>query len=571
MGESYQYEELPESGYIRVMTLYPASGLDDAIQCDLEIAPLDMFSNYAALSYSWGMDKDGDVTLSRTIIMSGKPLAITQNLFEGLRRIRDQAVSKRIWIDAVCINQDDVAERSAQVAQMAKVYSCATHTIIWLGEGELERQDEEIAYLAHRKIEDDMMSNINRQVTMLHSDGQPFKLFKALKGLESLSYATGAGRTGFRSGVSAIIAQHGRYDRARDMCAVISTASRFFTRRYWERRWIVQELYHSTLNTGEVRWGPCVFQGLKNLQFSALWWIVGRGNYLNSPHEDVTSYEEDLSFFSFVTRDQFEQHLHATRAIDLIRDISTLRHDSRFKKHLHPWSDGGGILGDALNRFRATKCADDRDRLYALLSMDPDCDIKRDYSMSTSQIFTLFATSLIQRGQFTSLLMCLASEELEPGVTRLQGLPSWVPDLRSRLLPFHRRYDRLRPDVRATVSSDNFLICEFYCIGSVERAKNGIDTASLQIVHPTGHLHEYMLGGLRQNMLRPRHKDLLCSLIFESWNDFMKISLRSIRLFVLREQSFTYEGRNVYQLITYGWESSIEMDPTWPRITVCIA
>ena len=127
------------------------------------------------------------------------------------------------------------------------------------------------------------------------------------------------------------------------------------------------------------------------------------------------------------------------------------------------------------------------------------------------------------------------------------------------------------PDLRATVSSDNFLICEFYCIGSVERAKNGIDTASLQILHPTGHLHEYMLGGLRQNMLCPRHKDLLCSLIFESSSDFIKIPLRSNCLFVLREQNFTYDGRNFYQLITHGWDSSIEMDQSWPRITVCIA
>ena len=365
------------------------------------------------------------------------------------------------------------------------------------------------------------MSNINRQATMLHSDGQLFKLFKALKGLKSLSRFTGAGSREFRSGVSAIIAKH-RPDIVRDICAVISTASRFFARRYWGRRWIVQELYHSTRNTEEVRWGPCVFQGLENLQSSALWWIISFGDYLNSPHEDVTSYEEDLSSFSFVTRDQFEQHLHASQALNVIGDISTLRHDSRFKKHLHPWSDRGGILGEALNRFRGTKCADDRDRLYALLSMDPDCDIKRDYSMSTSQIFTLFATSLIQRGQFISLLTCLASEELEPGVTRLQGLPSWVPDLRSKALHFHRGYDHLMPDSRATVSSDNFLICEFYRIGSVEHVTNGIDTASLQILHPAGHLHEYMLGGLRQNLRRPCHKDLICSLIFELSNDSKK-------------------------------------------------
>jgi hypothetical protein len=74
------------------------------------------------------------------------------------------------------------------VAQIAKVYSCATHTIIWLGEGESQREDEAIAYLASCDPKDDGR-DVDPQATMLHPVGQPFKLYEAFKGLRSLRTA----------------------------------------------------------------------------------------------------------------------------------------------------------------------------------------------------------------------------------------------------------------------------------------------------------------------------------------------------------------------------------------------
>ena len=155
--------------------------------------------------------------------------------------------------------------------------------------------------------------------------------------------------------------------------------------------------------------------------------------------------------------------------------------------------------------------------------MDPNYDIKRDYSKSASQAFTHFATTLIQRGQLIALLGGLASEELEPGVTRLQGLPSWAPDLRSKVLRFSYRSS---PVVAATVSSDTFLICDVRCVGRIERVENELfdsiceehDTL-VQVLHPSGLLSEYKLHGLSRTMQRARPEDLLCSLQFESPRD----------------------------------------------------
>jgi hypothetical protein len=38
-----------------------------------------------------------------------------------------------LWIDAICINQKDTAERNEQVKQMGKIYKFAERVIVWLG------------------------------------------------------------------------------------------------------------------------------------------------------------------------------------------------------------------------------------------------------------------------------------------------------------------------------------------------------------------------------------------------------------------------------------------------------
>jgi hypothetical protein len=187
--------------------------------------------------------------------------------------------------------------------------------------------------------------------------------------------------------------------------------------------------------------------------------------------------------------------------------------------------------------------------------------MKRDYSMSTAQIFTLFAVMLIQKGLFVSLLRCLSSERLGQDIPRLQGLPSWVPDLRSEVLVFHDAHNR---DTGATLLSSAFIICDVCCMGSVECVEDDLNYACLQILHQAGHLDKYKLNSLNKNMRPARYEDLLCSLLFES-------SGGGDWLLVLRAQNSTHDSRNGYQLITCGIELGIQRDPNWPRTTICIA
>ena len=84
---------------------------------------------YEALSYAWG------TTISPHKALVDKfELSITESLDHGLRRLRFGDRPRTLWIDALCINQRDIEERSHQVQHMAAIYRSAENVLIWLGE-----------------------------------------------------------------------------------------------------------------------------------------------------------------------------------------------------------------------------------------------------------------------------------------------------------------------------------------------------------------------------------------------------------------------------------------------------
>lgn len=60
---------------------------------------------------------------------------ISANLFHALRQLRNVQIPVVIWVDFLYINQQDVMERSLQVAMMREIYEKSREVIIWLGEG----------------------------------------------------------------------------------------------------------------------------------------------------------------------------------------------------------------------------------------------------------------------------------------------------------------------------------------------------------------------------------------------------------------------------------------------------
>ncbi|RDW81907.1 hypothetical protein BP6252_03019 [Coleophoma cylindrospora] len=86
---------------------------------------------YQALSYVWG-----DAIRTKEIIIEGKRLLIAANLYDALTHLRLFTYSEvRVWADAICINQDDLSEKSSQILLMRQIYSLASEVSIWLGFG----------------------------------------------------------------------------------------------------------------------------------------------------------------------------------------------------------------------------------------------------------------------------------------------------------------------------------------------------------------------------------------------------------------------------------------------------
>ena len=108
---------------------------------------------YDALSYVWGQLQPVYPLLLSTatkVMKDGKPdtkdiagrrgkINIPGNLYAVLQQLRQRRYSSFVWIDAICINQEDDAEKSTQIAMMRTVYCEASSVLVWLGKAsELE-------------------------------------------------------------------------------------------------------------------------------------------------------------------------------------------------------------------------------------------------------------------------------------------------------------------------------------------------------------------------------------------------------------------------------------------------
>ncbi|KAF1968936.1 hypothetical protein BU23DRAFT_558154 [Bimuria novae-zelandiae CBS 107.79] len=93
---------------------------------------------YIALSYTWGRtpyQKGRPASLIYSITLNYSAFPVQQNLHDALRHLgpRVRRRNQAFWVDANCINQNDMPERSAQVQQMKAIYECSDAVFAWLG------------------------------------------------------------------------------------------------------------------------------------------------------------------------------------------------------------------------------------------------------------------------------------------------------------------------------------------------------------------------------------------------------------------------------------------------------
>lgn len=122
----------PKKPQVRLLHL-TAGSFADAIQCNVDVEYLNFSSEYVALSYTWA-DENGDDCKCETIIVNGEPFAVTRNCKLALRRVRSSSRTVVIWVDAICIDQNNDSERGHQVKLMPLIYSRAQRVLVYIGE-----------------------------------------------------------------------------------------------------------------------------------------------------------------------------------------------------------------------------------------------------------------------------------------------------------------------------------------------------------------------------------------------------------------------------------------------------
>lgn len=287
----------------------------------------------------------------------GAYLPITHNLDVALRHIRHKDRKRSIWIDAICINQSSIEEKSRQVAIMGQIFSQADNVIIWLGP-ERDSSKEAIAIL--RQIGNSVVVNwYSEFMTPAISCSESDKHFADRDTV--LPYLNGA----------------------------LVPVLQLFERDYFKRVWIRQEVALATRATIH-----CGHDQLDSVAFkTAVACLVYKGFY-----------------YSALLHRQFSEWDYLRT---LVYFIFTLR----------PATCSYTVLDRYLGN---AECRDDRDRIYAMLSLmresDASIGIRPDYLLTTQELYSKAAVGAIELHQSLVLLEnCRLA-------TRTLDIPSWVPD-----------------------------------------------------------------------------------------------------------------------------------------------
>ena len=188
INRPFQYSVLRDA-HLRLVYLN-ARTRNDALSMEVqENVGLETATAYEALSYTWG-----DYKKECSISCGSERIEITANSAAALLQLRSPDAARALWIDQICINQDDVEERNKQVALMRKIFSEAENVVIWLGE---EGPVDEMAF---------------RFVPFLLSHLPPLS------------------------------ASHGGLMRQALIAKEVLALSRIFSRPYFRRSWIIQEV-----------------------------------------------------------------------------------------------------------------------------------------------------------------------------------------------------------------------------------------------------------------------------------------------------------------------------------------
>jgi hypothetical protein len=374
---SYQYKPLahPDSD-LRLIYIDPGS-YNDRVSCRLSpqyqrwvpnsstITGVSRF--YQALSYTWG-----DCERKVPILLDGQTFLVTENLEGALRHLRcltpdDSAKALPLWVDAICINQENIDERDSQVRRMKSIYEQAVRVVIWVGK--------------YNEFSDEIFGSSRWKIDRVEDNSEAMARSALVLCLVLKEEATQ--QEGSEISIGLEDCHHS------DNLQVWAQLSRLFHRPWFERLWVIQELAAS--QKAIVQWGKL------QIHWSALEMAA-----------------------KFILRPGRILPPQIRKMFPLLgaHRITQVALQSMFN------FDTNNILTILYNTQNA-KCTDPRDRLYAIQGIVKDNhDIEIDYSIPVHQVYRNWAEKRIRRTNTVDIFSACADS------SRGGDLPSWVPDLR---------------------------------------------------------------------------------------------------------------------------------------------
>lgn len=328
---------------------------------------------YFALSYEW-TPPGTDLLLPHVIIINGIGWSVSPNLYSALthlQHILSASNTKRIWIDALCINQEDISERSHQVSFMMKIYSGAESVLVWPGllwvNASANSTPSKVQLL--QELEDD-----SKRMEQHSNDPEDDDL-NDLEDEDSAVY-------------------FGQGDH-------FAAAVELFSLSYWKRCWIVQEIAVAKSAFIIAMWNKRVVQ----LHFRHLLARMMLDIYID-PSSPPGKRLVPASF-----KDRKLEFLDILSLAARISYTSVSR------------GQGDNTLLSLLERFSTQLSSNPCDLVYSLAGLEePASTMKIDYNLELRDVFTNAAIHIIQDTRDLSVLAF--------GGTAF-GLPSWVPDWRT--------------------------------------------------------------------------------------------------------------------------------------------
>ncbi|KXJ88110.1 heterokaryon incompatibility protein-domain-containing protein [Microdochium bolleyi] len=348
---------------------------------------------YDALSYIWGQEL-GNAEIS----VNGQAFSVTRNLDDFLREWRrrarldaSMASSAPLWVDALCINQVDEAERSNQVAMMGQIYQAARKTISWLGtEYELKHEDlcaiEELSISIRKSAPGESPLEVIKRTT--HEN---FWYTTSAK----IFNEDGSGRRTIHEWIKGIL-----------------------WHKYWRRAWIRQELVCSH---DVILWHAQTVSDLEDWVRIAEWMgtlvELGQPDLIDNKTwqhlVQIHALHRDVNGFSF---------MQARRMFQLAVETPCDPQERRV------------TIRQAVVESRHLRATDPRDKIFAMLGFSRGFRAP-DYQSSTEQVYTDFARQFwIEQEDYSFLIWAGSVHNVHGrtiyGLCEAQHLflPSWVPN-----------------------------------------------------------------------------------------------------------------------------------------------